>query len=73
MKECKNALGMRSKAILDDSITASSSYDQAQVGPENARRNEFCKRKDRDKQTQTEMTRKTETDRNDEKDRHRQK
>ena len=36
-EECKNALGMRSKAIPDDAITASSSYDQAQVGPENAR------------------------------------
>lgn len=37
VEECKNALGMRSKAIPDEAITASSSYDQAEVGPENAR------------------------------------
>ncbi|XP_046560812.1 discoidin domain-containing receptor 2-like [Haliotis rubra] len=36
-EECLNALGMQSGAIPDDAITASSSYDKAQVGPENAR------------------------------------
>ncbi|KAK7504453.1 hypothetical protein BaRGS_00004319 [Batillaria attramentaria] len=35
-------LGMKSGAIPDEAITASSSYDQAQVGPENARSMPFA-------------------------------
>lgn len=37
VEECQMALGMRSGEIPDEAITASSSYDQTQVGPENAR------------------------------------
>ena len=35
--DCDSAMGMRSGALPDLAITASSSYDKAQVGPENAR------------------------------------
>ena len=37
LDQCRNALGMQSGAIPDEAISASSSYDQSEVGPENAR------------------------------------
>ena len=35
--QCRNSLGMQSGDVPDAAITASSSYDDAMVGPKNAR------------------------------------
>ncbi len=35
--ECRESLGMQSGEIPDKAITASSSYDDGSVGPQNAR------------------------------------
>ena len=37
LAQCRNSLGMQSGEIPDAAITASSSFDDASVGPKNAR------------------------------------